>query len=77
MIRQCQIVGMTFTEFRDLLKRVGLDFPTFRKLTGLSRSGAYGMGRDWNVPQYAITLAEAWYLMDGPTRDKLLKAIED
>ena len=66
---------MEFDEFRALLERAGLNFLTFRRLTGLSRSGAYGMGRDWPVPQYAITVAQAWYLMDGPTRDKLLEAI--
>ena len=67
---------MTHTEFRDLLKRADLTFPLFRRLTGLSRSGAYGMGRDWPVPQYAVTIAEVWYRLDGPKRQELLKAIE-
>lgn len=57
------------------MDRSGISFPLLRRLTGLSRSGAYGMGRDFPVAQYAVTIMEAWYLMDGPKRQELLKAI--
>ena len=54
-----------------------MDVHTFRRLTGLSRSGFYGIGSEWPVQGWQVALVTAWYLMDGPTRERLLEEVKN
>ena len=58
------------------MARADIDLTLFTKLTGYHRKHAIMLGHYRPVPQAARTIVEAYYLMDGPKRQELLKAIE-
>lgn len=69
--------NMNREQFRALLERANMDMPMLRRLTGYNPDYATTLGKRRPVPRSILALVEAWYLMDGPKRQELLKAIGD
>ena len=67
---------MNRDEFRERLKAADIRLPQLAQLAGFNRDYVTTLGRDRPVPRHIRFIVEAWYLMDGPKRQELLKAIE-
>ena len=67
---------MDRTQFRERMARADIDLTLLTKLTGYNRKHAIMLGARRPVPRSAVAIVEAYYLMDGPKRHELLKAIE-
>lgn len=66
---------MNREQFRDRLSQAEIRLPLLARLTGYDEGYVTTLGRDRPVGRHILTIVEAWYLMDGPKRQELLKAI--
>lgn len=63
-------------QLRSLMDKADIGRPMLVRLTGFHKDHITRLGRDAPVPRTVQTILEAWFLMDGPKRQELLKAIE-
>ncbi|MGI9489330.1 MAG: hypothetical protein ACR2RF_26270 [Geminicoccaceae bacterium] len=58
------------------LKEVGLPKKDLATLLGKAPTQVSQMGRESPVPIYVQAIVEAWYLLSGPNRERLLALME-
>ena len=67
---------MTKAEFRSLMAECQVSWDILADLSGRSRHHLQTVGTRSAVGRHLVSLCKAWYLMDGPTRDRLLREVE-